>query len=139
MNNQININESDKKLLSDRLFKLRQRRATLLEQIHELNDEVQRILIIIEPTSFEDEMQEQNTESLEDEVRITRTDSSMLADLVLDDQIAVDFYLGRVRRLSSRRMTASAPEFMPSQHILANIEEKELKEAKQMKQSQQLQ
>ena len=110
---------SDKRLLQMRLKELRERKRSLLDQVHECNDEISSILVILQDAKFEEKrMQSQ---------RLSRATSFELSKMV-ESQVNLshvssetDFWLDRARRLSSRRMTASAPEFEPSAHILNEI------------------
>ena len=112
--------KADKNLLEQRLETLRQRRAALLEQVHEINEEIKSISQMMQCTIFEDNDDKNGGDVIEEATtRLTHANSLELADLV-ETQVAseVDFYLDNLRRLSlsSRRMTASAPEYVPSYH-----------------------
>ena len=110
---------SDKKLLQMRLRQLRERKKSLLDQVHECNDEISSILVILQDAKFEEKRLQSQ--------RLSRATSFELSKMV-ESQVSLshvssetDFWLDRARRLSSRRMTASAPEFEPSAHILNEI------------------
>lgn len=110
---------SDKKLLQMRLRQLRERKRSLLDQVHECNDEISSILVILQDAKFEEKRLQAQ--------RLSRATSFELSKMV-ENQVSLshvssetDFWLDRARRLSSRRMTASAPEFEPSAHILNEI------------------
>ena len=101
---------SDKKVLAERVQKLRMRKQSLIQQIHEINDEIGCILAIVQDQGNEEKYVRDRWGQPPDvtETRLPHT----------------DFWVNRAKRLSDgspRRMTVSAPEYFPSEQVLLEL------------------